>query len=87
MGNLTSKMGLGSIYQTTPLNCLDPTLAWEQLKHSTPVIELKVDSPEEPLGTIHLLCKQTEWVGGLCQLLTFAYKVGGWVIDNAYVSK
>ena len=50
MGNLTSKMGLGSIYQTTPLNCLDPTLAWEQLKHSTPVIELKVDSSEEPLS-------------------------------------
>ena len=50
MGNLTSKVGLGSIYQTMPLNCLDPTLAWEQLKHSTPVIELKVDSPEEPLS-------------------------------------
>ena len=27
------------------------------------------------------------WVGGLCQMLTFAYKMGGWVIANAYVSK
>ena len=27
------------------------------------------------------------WVGGLCQMLTFAYNVGGWVIANAYVSK
>ena len=27
------------------------------------------------------------WVGGLCQMLTFAYSVGGWVIANAYVSK
>ena len=26
-------------------------------------------------------------VGGVCQMLTFAYKVGGWVIANAYVSK
>ena len=26
-------------------------------------------------------------MGGLCQMLTFAYNVGGWVIANAYVSK
>ena len=39
------------------------------------------------LGTIHILRKQTGWVGGLGQLLTFTYKVGGWVVDNTYVSK
>ena len=50
MGDLASKVGLGSNCQTTPLNCLDPTLAWEKLKHSTPVIELKTDPPEEPLS-------------------------------------
>ena len=25
------------------------------------------------------------WVGGCGQMLTFAYKVGGWVWQNAYV--
>ena len=39
------------------------------------------------LGTIQILRKQMEWVGGLCQMLTFAYNLGGWVIANAYVSK
>ena len=39
------------------------------------------------LGTIHLLRKQTGWVGGIGQLLTYAYEVGGWVKDHAYVSK
>ena len=39
------------------------------------------------LGTIQILRKQMGWVGGLCQMLTFAYNVGGWVIANAYVSK
>ena len=39
------------------------------------------------LGTFHILHKQTGWVGGLGQLLTFAYKVGRWVKDNDYVSK
>ena len=39
------------------------------------------------LGTIQILRKQRGWVGGLCQMLTFADKVGGWVTANAYVSK
>ena len=26
-------------------------------------------------------------MGEVCEMLTFAYKVGGWVIANAYVSK
>ena len=39
------------------------------------------------LGTIHILRKQRGWVGGVGQMLTFAYMVGGWVKANAYVSK
>ena len=39
------------------------------------------------LGTIHILPKQRWWVGGVSQMLTFAYIVGGWVKANAYVSK
>ena len=38
-------------------------------------------------GTIHILRKQAGWVGGLCQMLTFADIVGGWVCANAYISK
>ena len=38
-------------------------------------------------GTIQILRKQLGWVGGSWQMLTFAYKVGGWVVANAYVSK
>ena len=37
------------------------------------------------LGTIHILRKQREWVGGVGKMLTFAYIVGGWVEANAYV--
>ena len=46
-------------------------------------------SPFPPirLGTIQILRKQMGWVGGLGQMLTFAYMLGGWVIANAYVSK
>ena len=40
-----------------------------------------------PLGTIHILRKQGGWVGEVVQMLTFAYTVGGWVKENAYVSK
>ena len=39
------------------------------------------------LGTIQILRKQRGWVGGVGQMLTFAYMVGGWVKANAYVSK
>ena len=39
------------------------------------------------LGTNHKLRKQVDWVGGLSQMLTFSYKVGGWVKANAYISK
>ena len=39
------------------------------------------------LGTIHILRKQRGWVGGVGQMLTFAYIVGGWVKANAYASK
>ena len=39
MGNITSKK---------QLDCLNPSLAWEELKHTTPVMELNVDQPEEP---------------------------------------
>ena len=38
-------------------------------------------------GTIHILRKQTGWVDGVGELLTFTYMVGRLVIDNAYVSK
>ena len=37
-------------------------------------------------GTVQILRKQARWVGGVDQMLTFSYKVGGWVIANAYVS-
>ena len=39
------------------------------------------------LGTIQILRKQIGWVGWFGQMLTFADKVGGWVIANAYLSK
>ena len=42
---------------------------------------------EQPLGTVQILRKQRGWVGGVGQMLTFAYKVGGWVVANAYISK
>ena len=32
---------------------------------------------------IYYISKQGGWVGGVGQLLTFTYMVGGWVIDNA----
>ena len=50
MGNEASKVGLESIYNITPLDCKDPTLAWENLRESTPVFELGMDPPEEPLS-------------------------------------
>ena len=37
--------------------------------------------------TIHIICKKRGWVGGVSQMLTFAYMVGGWVMANAYISK
>ena len=39
------------------------------------------------LGTIQILRKQRGWVGGVGQMLTFAYMVGGWIKANAYVRK
>ena len=39
------------------------------------------------LGTIHILRKQRGWMGGVSQMLTFAYFMGGWIKANAYVSK
>ena len=39
------------------------------------------------LGTIHLLRKWRGWMGGVDQMLTFAYMVGGWIKANAYVRK
>ena len=39
------------------------------------------------LGTIHISRKQKEWVGGVGQMLTFAYIVGGWAKAKAYISK
>ena len=50
MGNQASKVGLESIYNITPLDCKDPTSAWENLRQSTPVFELGMDPPEEPLS-------------------------------------
>ena len=38
-----------------------------------------------PLGTIHILRKEREWVGEVGQMLTFTYMVGEWV--HAYVTK
>ena len=35
------------------------------------------------LETIHILRKQTGWLVEFGQLHTLAYKVSGWVIDNA----
>jgi len=46
MGNLLSLIGWN--IHTPLLDCNDPTLAWETLKHTTPVIELKTDPPSEP---------------------------------------
>ena len=34
------------------------------------------------VGTVHILRKQAGWVGGVDQMLTFSYKVGGWIIAN-----
>ena len=34
------------------------------------------------LGTIQILRKQTRWVGGLGQILTFAHQVGEWVVPK-----
>ena len=43
--------------------------------------------PISLLGTVHKLCKQRYWVGGLNIMIMFAYIVGGWVQANAYISK
>ena len=51
------------------------------------LIGIPHDLANVPLGTIHLLRKQTGWVGGIGQLLTYAYEVGGWVKDHAYVKQ
>ena len=60
----------------------------ESLVHKSVLDELEVRKRKlkERLatlkGTIQILCKQTRWVGGLGQILTFAHQVGGWVVPK-----
>ena len=51
-------------------------LCW--MADSMEVMILSILSP----GTIQILSKQTRWVGGLGQILTFAHQVGGWVVPK-----
>ena len=37
------------------------------------------------LGTIQILRKQLGWVGEVGQMLTFAYKVSGWVKAKVFI--
>ena len=58
-------------------------LAARQLDHPYDLVSVS-------LGTIHLLRNQKGgwvggWVGGCGQMLTFAYKVGRWGWQNAYI--
>ena len=65
----------------------------ESLVHKSVLDELEVRKRKlkERLatlkGTIQILRKQTRWVGGLGQILTFAHQVGGWVVLRIFLYK